>query len=119
MSTTLQDFNHILCGPDFEYCGVPEFLRTTPVQPASPIIQSPPYLPSGVVHGALLVGVFCWPAKLVWARNAHITVLAVLIPLGPLTVITYIEWVFAMALFMAVWLGHREDLREASRIHVS
>ncbi len=123
MSAPPKNLNHIICGPDFEYCGVPEFL-----QPASTnftgvttrdygLFPSFPFgIPAALVHLPLLLGVFCWPPTQVRARNIHIFALTAGIPLGPLTPIVYIEWVFAVGLAFAVCLGVQEEIREANRV---
>lgn len=126
MTAPPQEFNHIFCGPDFEYCGVPEFIQTSSTNfPSLPDVAYRSYgifpcipfgIPAELVHLPLLVGVFCWPRSWVRARNTHIFALVLGIPLGPLTPVVYMEWIFAVSLAFAVCLGAQEEYREASRI---
>jgi hypothetical protein len=125
MTTSPQEFGHILCGPDFEYCGVPEFLQTSSTNfPSLPVVPRRGYgifpcipfgIPAALVHLPLLVGVFCWPRSWVRVRNTHIFALVLGIPLGPLTPVVYVEWICAVTLAFAVYLRFQEEIREASR----
>ncbi len=115
MTAPPQNIEHIICGPDFEYCGLPEFLQAaSTLGPASlsavprPVFHSVPYAEVG--HLALLVGVFCWPRDWSKARAAHVFALVVTIPFtARLTPALYMEWVFAVALAFSLCLGAREE----------